>query len=285
MATIETIITSDDIRTFAPGVEATIDEASIRPYLHSAHKTVASFVGVDVFNEIAKSELTELRDYLKTAVSNRLMYDYKIFESISRRQNQNQNTYKYELEAMQLTYLALCFDALDSVFAALNEPNSCIEEWGQSEVCKTRSSLLIKTTDEFNSFYGIDGSDFFFFSTIFLQRSAIDKHLCGLPIAKLEESLLRRAKSIAATFTVAYALRQFDITMLPKSMRNSASDGASRSASSEQEAMYKLSEYLFGCAEKDLQQLVFEVNIPEDIPSVESTNNTNKADSKHFLMI
>lgn len=284
MATIKTIITADDLRSFAPGVEASIDEASIRSYLHSAHKTIASIVGVDVFNEIAAGKIEELQNHLKTAVSNRLMYDYKVFETVAKRQVQKQDTYKYELEAMQQTYLALSYDALDSLFAELTTTPCPIESWESSATCKALKTLFIPTTDEFNSYYGIDGSDYFFFATIFLQRSVVDKHLRGLALDKLEAAELRRAKSIAATLTVAYALRQFDITMLPKSLRNSASDGASRSAATEQEAMYKLSDYLFLSAEKDLQQLVFDLNTSDVPDNALPTENLNRQDSKFYFI-
>ncbi len=87
-----------------------------------------------------------------------------------------------------------------------------------------------------------------------------------------------------ATLTVAFALRQFDISMLPRSLRNPNQDGAFRHASSEQEAMYKLSDFLLGQGEAALQQIVFELNRPEPGTDLPSETNLNKPRNKFFLL-
>lgn len=282
MAAFTSIITKGDIIALVPGADVTIDERLIGPYLRPAHKTVASVVGVDIFNTVADQTASEAKKYLQSAVANRLMYDYIVFETIQKRQVQKLDTYKYELESMQSTYLGYYFDALDSLIRELNE--SPIPGWDESPACKTRDLLLVKTTEEFNSFYGIDGSDFFFFSTIFLQQKVMDAHISGIDIAELDAAKLRRVKRVTAVFTVAYALRQFDFSMLPKTIRNSTADGAFRHGSSEQNAMYDLSEYLFGQAESELAQILFELNAPEPGSDIPSTNNLNDPKNKFFLM-
>lgn len=282
---IPTIITVADILELAPGADPTMDNSTINPYLKSAHKAVASIIGLDVFAEITSSNSESLKFNLKTAVANRLMYDYKLFETIQKRQVSSQNTYKYELEAMQNTYLSFYFDALDSLMSELESlPDDEFKSWTESEANKLRDRLLIKSTSQFNACYGIDNSDYFFFSTIFLQQTVIDKNLAGLDVAELADDRLRRLKNIVAKLTVAYALRQFDITMLPKSMRNSTADGASRQSSSEQDAMYKLSVTLFDESSSDLAQLMFEINTPDVAADVQSTNNVNTPNSKFFVL-
>lgn len=282
MLAINTIISADTLRQHAPGVDGSLLDQTIQPYLRPAHKTVAMVVGVDVFNKVAGMESSPLLESLRSAVANRIMYDFKLFETISKRQTQQGDTYKYELQAMQETYLGFYYDALDSLIRGLNAAPD-FPEWQQSPAYKALSSLLIHNADEFQEFYGIDSSDYFFWSTVFLQRRVMDERLAGIAVDELEPEMLRRVKSALATLTVAFALRQFDISMLPKSLRNPTQDGAYRYATTEQDSMYKLSEVLMSQGEQMLGQIVFELNRPEPGADLASTTDLNKPESKFFL--
>ena len=283
MPTIDTIITVETLREYAPGVDGSLQEQTIRPYLRPAHKTVALIVGIDVFNRVAGMEEGALPESLRAAVANRIMYDYKLFETIRKRQTEQSDTYKYELQAMQDTYLGYYYDALDSLIRGLNATDD-LPEWQQTPACKALAALLIRNADEFQEFYGIDSSDYFFWSSIFIQRRVMDDYLTGIDLPALEPEMLRRVKTAVATLTVAFALRQFDISMLPRSLRNPNQDGAFRHASSEQEAMYKLSDFLLGQGEAALQQIVFELNRPEPGTDLPSETNLNKPRNKFFLL-
>ncbi|WP_281671614.1 DUF6712 family protein [Rikenella microfusus] len=282
MLAIDTIINVETLREYAPGVDGALQEPTIRPYLRPAHKTVALIIGIDVFNRVAEMEETPLLESLRSAVANRIMYDYKLFETIRKRQTEQSDTYKYELQAMQDTYLDYYYDALDSLIRELNQKTD-IPEWTQSAACKALSSLLIRNADEFQEFYGIDSSDYFFWSSVFIQRRVMDNYLTGIDLPALEPEMLRRVKGAVATLTVAFALRQFDISMLPRSLRNPTQEGASRHAASEQEAMYKLSDFLLNQGEAALQQIVFELNRPEPGTDLPSETNRNKPRNKFFL--
>lgn len=281
MAALTTIITRETIIEFVPGAAVTIDDRLLKPYLRPAHKTVAAVIGAEVFNAVAGMTGTDMLKYLQAAVANRLMYDYVVFEAIQRRREGNQDTYKYEVEGMQSTYLDFYFDALDSLIGELNGSDTA--GWAEAPASKAREKLLIRTTEEFDSLYGIDGSDFFFFKTIFLQEKVMDAHLGGIDLEALADDMLRRIKRVAAVFTVAYALRQFDFSMLPKTIRNASVDGAYRHSLSEQNTMYDLSEYLFGQAENDLSTILFEINAPEPGSDIPSTNNLNDPRKKYYL--
>lgn len=282
MAAINTIITPDTLRIHAPGVDGSLSEQTIKPYLKPAHKVVATIIGIDVFNKVSGMADSPLLESLCAAVANRLMYDYKLFETIQKRQTDQGNTYKYELQAMQETYLGFYYDALDSLIRGLNEADD-LPEWKETSAFKILSDLLIRNADEFQECYGIDSSDYFFWSTIFLQRRVTDEYLAAIAMDELEPEMLRRVKGAVATLTVAYALRQFDISMLPKSLRNPTQEGASRSGTSEQEAMYKLSEVLLNQGETMLNQIVFEMNKPAPGADLASTTDLNKPENKFFL--
>ena len=184
MSTIDTIITVETLREYAPGVDGSLQEQTIRPYLRPAHKTVAQIIGSDVFNRVAGMETGALTDALRAAVANRIMYDYKLFETIRKRQTEQSDTYKYELQAMQDTYLGYYYDALDSLIRGLNAVDD-LPEWKQTPACKAHDALLIRNAAEIQEFYGIDSSDYFFWASTFIQRRFRDDYLTGIDLPTL----------------------------------------------------------------------------------------------------
>lgn len=285
----DSIITTpyrDNIAMYAPGVEPTLNDATIYPFLHASEKSIVNTIGDTTYAKIRELPSDDLlKQHIVAALSNLVMYNYKVWEVVQKRQVQQQDTYKYELELMQSAYIDNYYSHVDDVIKLLNDRSESFTEVARLPAYKLIDQLLIKDAAEFDSYYCIDSSYYFFFTTTFIQRKVLDKHIeTVLDVASLDEATLRRVKTITAQLTVAYALRQRDFIELPKSIRNSRADGPSRASASEQSAVIELSNYLFNESEKELSALVFDVNKPdvgEDIPSY---TDTNDPDNKFFLM-
>lgn len=86
MSSVHIFVTVDDIKAIAPGADQSLIEDTVRPYLLPAHKIVAAIIGVPLFNDISEERETDTRKYLVTAIVNRVMYDYKLFETVQKRQ-------------------------------------------------------------------------------------------------------------------------------------------------------------------------------------------------------
>lgn len=273
-----------DVRKSAPGVDVTLTLQELNPYLTPAYKMLVTALGDELYSEIQSSDLdNDIREVAVSALSNLTMYNYKIWEVIAKRHTQDKDTYKYELEMMQEAYLNNYFSALDSLYKGLSESNNSLAAWNDSPTRKTIEGLMLKSADEFNSFYGIDSSYYFFYSTVYIQRKVIDRFISGIDHDKLDETQMRRLKGVVAQMTVVFALRQLDFIQLPKSIRNSRSDGASRNGPSEQNFAYELSDRLFAEAQEELSQLFIEINRPSG-SDIESTSNNNKEEYKFFFM-
>ena len=132
MSSVHIFVTVDDIKAIAPGADQSLIEDTVRPYLLPAHKIVAAIIGVPLFNDISEERETDTRKYLVTAIVNRVMYDYKLFETVQKRQTGSGDTFKYELQAMQEAYLGYYFDAIDSLIAELNASPDTYREWKQT---------------------------------------------------------------------------------------------------------------------------------------------------------
>ena len=86
MSSVHIFVTVDDIKAIAPGADQSLIEDTVRPYLLPAHKIVAAIIGVPLFNDISEESDTDTKKYLVTAIVNRVMYDYKLFETVQKRQ-------------------------------------------------------------------------------------------------------------------------------------------------------------------------------------------------------
>lgn len=287
---VNTILSSpyvDTLQQHAPGVDPSLLDSTIYPSIHAAEKELSNIVGEPTYRSIRQLEDDDpVRREFIAALCNLVMFNYKVWEVIYKRQTQGQDTYKYELELMQSQYTDNYYSHVEDLIKMLEGPEGeRFPEWAKSPAHKQISTLLIKDVVEFNACYNIDNSYFFFFSTIFLQRKVLDRHIePAFNVATLCEGHLRRAKVIVATYTVAYALRQFDFISLPKSIRNAKADGPSRNGANEQDIAIALSDYLFGEANKDLYLLTEEVNRPDGVVDIESTTNLNDPKDKFFLM-
>lgn len=275
-----------ELQSYAPGVEATLQDVTIFPLIHTAEKIISSKIGDAVYNAIKEMPNDALlKRELKAALCNLVMYRYKVWEVVQKRQVQQLDTYKYELQMMERSYIDNYFAHIDDVVKLLDTADPAIPEWADSPAKKEIEGLLLKDAADFNQAYNIDNSYFFFFISIFLQRKVLDKHIrASLCIDKLTDDRLRRTKAITAQLTVAYALRQFDFTFMPKSVRDSLSDGASRSGKDEQSAVIALSDFLFREALADLDVLIEEANRSDGSTDIGSMTDVNRPCYKHFLM-
>ncbi len=276
----------DELSSYAPGVDATLRDETIAPHIRSSEKVLINAIGQKTYKQIKDlKEPDTLRNEFVAALSNLVMYNYKMWEVVSKRQDQQKDTYKYEMEIMRGHYVDYYFSHFDDVIRQLDERSTEFKDWNTSTQKQMVKDLLLQNADDFNAAYNIDDSYFFFFITIFLQRKVLDKHI-NPAICKedLTDDQLRRIKVITAQLTVAYALRQLDFVCLPKSIRASTVEGPSRTGKDEQTAVIALSDFLFNEAISDLSALLTAINAPADGGDIDSPSDENKPWNKYFLM-
>lgn len=276
----------DELQNYAPGVESTLEAKTIFPSIHTAEKTLASTIGDAVYKRILElDEDDEVKVEFKAALCNLVMYRYKIWEIVYKRQYQKQDTYKYELQMMQKSYIDNYYAHVDDLVKLLDGRQTDIPEWADSSAKKQVDGLLLKDAADFNSAYNIDNSYYFFFISIFIQQKVLDRYISpAIDTSGLDDRRLRRVKAVTAQLTVAYALRQFDFTFLPKSIRDSLADGAGRSGKEEDSAAAALAEILFKEATIELNALILDINKSEEGHDIESPSIINRECDKNYFM-
>ena len=156
---------------------------------------------------------------LKTAVATSALYRYQIFLS-TKKNNTEAKFYKYQHEEIKEHHIEAFWSAMDELLDWLDENADNVPEWKESQLCKIRESLPVKNAAEFDGYYGIDRSSYFYSKVLFLLRTIWSENIRPV-LGRLvpDEALMERCKRILCYWTMAEAVLKFDVTELPRSIR------------------------------------------------------------------
>lgn len=165
----------------------------------------------------APEVLLEGQELLKTAVAAGAMLQYQIFASV-KKNGSDAALYKYQHEEMKDHYREAFWGAMDSLLDFLDQ-NTGIGDYKDSPEYKARQELPVKNAREFDYYYGIGASSFFYHKVLFLLRQVWRSDVKPLLPAEPTEKMQELAKEALCYKVVAMAVMQFDVTELPRSIR------------------------------------------------------------------
>lgn len=213
---------------YAPGVDAGLQVSNLQPSFFTARKAIAIIITDTIYDKIVALESTDEKKQLLTgALANLTLSNYKVFDAVNTRINQGKEIYKYELTAMRREYINNHFTYIDSLIALL-EKGEGDSDWKATPLYKLKETLPIKSLAQFESYYPIDSSYFFFFKTINLQQDVVRRLIN--PIVKIEaivgnKEQLMKVEQATVLYTVARAIELFDVYELPMNIRNTSGQG------------------------------------------------------------
>lgn len=217
------LTTITEYMKYAPGVDASLTIDNLRPSNINARKTIRSVLSTEVFDVINKLETTdEKRIALCGSLANLTMYGYKVFEAVNKRIDQGKEIYRYELDAMRREYINNHFTYIDTLIGLLEED----EKFKQSPLYLLKEKLIIKSLDQFESFYPIDGSYYFFYRTLTLQRDVIENKIytrVNVEEALKNEKHKKKLEKATVLLTIAKSFEMFDVYELPANIKNTGS--------------------------------------------------------------
>ena len=161
--------------------------------------------------------LLEGQELLKTAVAAGAMLQYQIFASV-KKNGSDAALYKYQHEEMKDHYREAFWGAMDSLLDFLDQ-NTGIGDYKESAEYKARQELPVKNAREFDYYYGIGASSFFYHKVLFLLRQVWRSDVKPLLPAEPSDKMQELAKEALCYKVVALAVMQFDVTELPHSIR------------------------------------------------------------------
>lgn len=276
--------TIDELRVYVPYISGRFEFSELNSSSIGARKQIRDIITKPLWVVIKDETGTDARMYLSNAFGNLTMYKSIIFNVVSSRVSGAVDVYKSELETMRREYMDNYYSAMDSLIEELTE-NDKYAAWKNTQNYKLLSSLQIKATGEFNSYYGIDMSFLFFFRSIPLQREVLMDGLSDVFVkASGRDDLTVKLKLALSHLVVALALSRFDIIELPATIRNLFDEQkTSRSATDEQSWILMLANELRVKAMQTISAVELTLSNP-DVSNIVTETSFNRSEDKIYLI-
>lgn len=208
-----------DFRKYCDGLQADTEYRQLIPSIRSTASAISGIIGGRTLLAISElSEGSEGLEYLKTAVATGTLYRYQIFDSV-KKNGSDASMYKYQHEEIKEHHISAHWLAMDELLTWLDS-NPETGGYNESKTYRERQELPIKNAEEFDYYYGIDRSAYFFSKVQFLIRSVwqhkIKPMISGLEVNEELQDMINRSLCYQV---VAEAVMKFDVTELPRSIR------------------------------------------------------------------
>ena len=208
-----------DFRKYCDGLQADTEYRQLIPSIRSKASAISGIIGGRTLLAISElSEGSEGLEYLKTAVATGTLYRYQIFDSV-KKNGSDASMYKYQHEEIKEHHISAHWLAMDELLTWLDS-NPETGGYNESKTYRERQELPIKNAEEFDYYYGIDRSAYFFSKVQFLIRSVwqhmIKPMISGLEVNEELQDMINRSLCYQV---VAEAVMKFDVTELPRSIR------------------------------------------------------------------
>lgn len=168
-------------------------------------------------NTVDPEVVEQGRELLKTAVAAGAMLQYQIFASV-KKNGSDGSLYKYQHEEIKDHYREALWGAMDQLLELLDE-NPSIGDFEKTDEYKKRQELPVKNAREFDRYYGIGASSFFYHKVLFLIRQVWRSDVKPLLPTEPTEEMRELAREALCYKVVALAVMQFDVTELPRAIR------------------------------------------------------------------
>lgn len=224
-----------DLREFQKYSDGMIADTSIEqllPSIRTAMSDVAGVVSQKVFDAVLASGGTEPSDLVKTAVACGASLRYQIFAT-AKKNGSDASMYKYQHEEMKAHHAEAQWTAMDRLLDWL-DANPATGGWSGTPEYKQRQILPVRNAAEFDFYFGIGKSAFFFHKVQYLVRQTWIQEILPVLPAAAPDKMMDIAKQALCYRVMAQAVMQFDVTELPRAIRYDDSHEYSKSSSPQQ---------------------------------------------------
>jgi hypothetical protein len=266
----------EDIQRYAPDVPSSIYLESLTASYNNAYLRVANVTGDTLLDNCLKDETYQ-------ALARGALANYTIYEQAPFLFKGRDTHYRYQYEEFKEKYITNAWSFINALINALDVSNS--EEWRKSDCYLSRQGLLFKNQNDFDKYYAIDKSAYFFSKIVFLIREESLKYIpkrITIVILTEKTSLADKLKYRVAYRVMARAVMQFDISELPKSIRNDINHEFTKYPAGENKK--QLFDYLSGTAENYGDELEIELQKALKPITENSIDNPNSETKKYYFM-
>lgn len=211
---------TEEFRNYAQGVDGSMSMDSLKPALILARKAVTDTVGPKVYDALSDITSAPVFQAMRFAIANYAMYKHLVFWAVSRA-GSDQQLYKYQYEEIKDEYISQFWAAMDTILLWLDD-NPDTGGWKNCRFFQERQQMPVRNALEFDHYYGIDRSPYFYSKVLFLIRKVVKENI--LPrtgdLNLIEDTaLMDRIRRCLCYHVMAEAVMKFDLTELPRSTR------------------------------------------------------------------
>ena len=267
---------------YAPGVVNSTDLATLQPAFLTARQKVAEIITPAILKKVVEDKTAELYKYFQAALANRTMYEYAIFFAVAK--SEADKLYKYQYEAIKEVYISNFWAAMNNILQHLDS-NTDYADWKDAKHYKERQKLVVKSAEDFDYYYAIESSPYFYYKVQFLIRKItsdeIRPRIKKLEVLKEEGDFAEKIKRALCYHVVAEAVMTFDLTELPKSIRSEVNHEFTKNGSTPQ-TRDKLYNYLMKQVHAWYRNIETEMLVRKGAVDIEVIQN--KEENNHFLI-
>jgi hypothetical protein len=187
---------------------------SLTAAFQNAYLRVANVIGETFLD--AAIDSADLKQYAQGALANYTIYEQSPFIFKGRDKN-----YRYQEIEMKDKYISKAWSFINAMIGAFDKQNST--EWTSGECYTSRQNLVFANQNDFDNYYAIDKSAYFFSKIVFLIREESLKFIpkrITIEDLGIKTSLCVALKYLIAYRVIARAVMQFEVSELPKSLRH-----------------------------------------------------------------
>lgn len=285
----------DALNRYADGLLPDTTFEQLSPSIRTVTHDIRDLITREVYDALCLADetqgtpLCEGLEYLKTAVATGTLYRYSIFASI-KRNGSDSSLYKYQYEEIKLHHVDSYWKAMDRLLNWLDKNAKAVTwtdaggntvSFADTDLWQERQKLPVKSAEEFDYYYGIDKSSYFFSKIQFLIRSVWQLKIKPVIRDFSDETVLDLAKRSLCYQVMAKAVMQFDVTELPRSMRYDFNHEYTKGSS--MQSREKLYAQLM--SDVDAWSASIETILAADAGATAIQNNINREENKHYTML
>lgn len=215
-----------DFSQYAPGIGADMSYGQLSTHIRIITSEIWDHITVPVYMALrsdlpedatdqTREVMAEGLELLKTAIASGTMMKYQIFDTVNKAGTES-SIYKYQHEELKQHYREAYWSAIDELMEWLMK-NKTVGNYAESELCKEFESLPIKSAEEFDKYFQISRSAYFYSRVRYLIRSKWEK--VRKIVNESSEEQMDLAKKAVCYLVMADVVMTFDVTEWPRAIR------------------------------------------------------------------
>ena len=215
-----------DFTQYAPGIGANTSFDQLATHIKVITSEIWDYITVPVYmalrsepsedaSDEEKAILAEGLQLLKTAIASGTLMKHQVFATVERAGTEA-SIYKYQHEELKQHHRDAYWTAVDELMEWLLK-NPTIGNYNQSAAYKEIESLPIKSAEEFDRYFQIGRSSYFFSRIRYIIRSKWER--IRKNIQSENEAQMELAKKAVCYLVMADVVLTFDVTEWPKAIR------------------------------------------------------------------